>query len=297
MLNRVPERMGDGRNVVGVIESDVLLRVPGIKFGTDAIDLVNLGGPLDRGRCAVEFPPAQPGNSLHVLDHLAGLPQLRFHQLLLRHVHHDAAQPARLAVFSHHRHDVAQPDRAAVAGDEAVLEIVGFQTAGAGGAIGRRPGLVLRMQMCHPESRLEPVRRRKPQQALGFLADEGEVEGAGVGLPDDTVGGVDQITKTLLRGFDHGLVALALGDVAADANHGQGSLGGIAQTRRVGGVPLVVAVLATHPVFQPAVFFAAVQDLVQKREKSGHVLRVNIGRKRLTDAFAEFIPERLLPLR
>ena len=73
------------------------------------------------------------------------------------------------------------------------------------------------MDVFHPEAGLEPFRHRVAQQALGFLADEGELERIGVRLPDDAVGSVNQVAKAKFRVLQRLLGLLAFGDVARNA--------------------------------------------------------------------------------
>ena len=110
------------------------------------------------------------------------------------------------------------------------------------------------MQVLDPEAGLQPILNWKAQQALGLLADKRELERGGVGLPHNAVGGVDNVTKALLRGIDGILRRFALGNVARNTEHPDDAAVVIAQ-RPLGDE---VNALAIHGRDH---FFAA-QDLV-----------------------------------
>ena len=138
-------------------------------------------------------------------------------------VDHYPAQPAWLVVFTDHGDHIMQPDHSPILADEAVFEVVGLLAGRVAGAVVGSPLTILRVYVRHPETGLQPFTAGIAQQALGLLADEGDLEGARVGFPDDAVHGVEQVAKALFGGPDGGFDRLAQGDFVLQlGNHVQG---------------------------------------------------------------------------
>ena len=134
--------------------------------------------------------------------------------LAARNVHLDAAQPARLTVLGDDCDDIAQPNRTSILGDHPVLEIIRFLASCMVGAMGRHPVPILGMQVLHPETWIEPIADCIAKQTLHLPADKAECQRGCVGLPDNSVGGIDHVPKALLRGLECLLGLLAHGRFA-----------------------------------------------------------------------------------
>src|SRR5262249_58415697 len=76
--------------------------------------------------------------------------------------------------------------------------------------------------MVRPEARIaEPALHGVAEQPLGLTADKGELEGAGVGFPDDAADGMDQVFQALARAPRGLFGALAAGDCGDEPFQGE----------------------------------------------------------------------------
>ena len=103
-----------------------------------------------------------------------------------------------------------------------VFELVVLAAACRLPAEGRTAIDVVRMGVAHPEVRVvQPVTHRIAEDSLGLLADEGEMEGFGLGFPDDGAETVDQREQLLRREHPHRLQQAPPGGAMIDRPKGR----------------------------------------------------------------------------
>jgi hypothetical protein len=126
-------------------------------------------------------------------------------------VDHHSAQMRDAIPLHHHRDEVSHPDRASIGGDHPVFEIVVALVGDRALAEAHRPLPVVGVDMIGPERRFgQPAFDRIAEDALGLLADEGELEAGHLRFPHDPVDGVHQVAVALLRGGGISIEALTL---------------------------------------------------------------------------------------
>ena len=117
---------------------------------------------------------------------------------MLRDVDHEAAQPPALRGM----HAIAQPDLAAIGGVRAEL-VLERTLGGEGVGVSREhPIAIARVDDLRPDvGGAEPALDGIAEQLLGPLAHERAGQRDGIGLPDDRVDAVHEITEPALGSF------------------------------------------------------------------------------------------------